>query len=473
MTHKIQVRRGLQSMLPVLDTGEFGFTTDQQRTYIGSPQGNVELAKASELAETRKYPVLLDEVGVTNKSYPYGDVKRYGANGLYDENKDDTQAFQNAIDSSFALKKSVDVSPGIYSIKNTLYLPPNIEIRTSGNRVSYRGLTDGTVINTYTNEVFKPKTGTNCVLEMENLYFHNRHNKYSVLFSGFNLVTSTIRKNNFHSYGIIFLSGIIGISVIENNDMQGIAYSFMAKEHALASGINTVAPSGLIDSYILNNYINGDTAENAVAFRNVQNASSTIRDNFIDFFMIAFDQTDAEPYLTMFKGNIIDYCYRGFVGKVTLSSILDNTFFHIQKSQAYRFPNATNDMTTGDWIAICADSEYGFNRINVSNNFCENVDVFLFVRGRLKHNVNVKGNTYSNTTKRIDYVVGPATWVADDQKHIVIDDLMDINVTTLPSASLSSEGIVSFNRQRVFYNKKQLTNIDGNWYDTLGVIVSS
>lgn len=51
MSHKIQVRRGLQSDLPLLDEGEIGFSLDEKRTYIGSPTGNVELAKASELAD--------------------------------------------------------------------------------------------------------------------------------------------------------------------------------------------------------------------------------------------------------------------------------------------------------------------------------------------------------------------------------------------------------------------------------------
>ena len=50
MARKIQVKRGNQVNLPNLDVGEFGFTIDQKRTYIGSPTGNVELAKQSDVA---------------------------------------------------------------------------------------------------------------------------------------------------------------------------------------------------------------------------------------------------------------------------------------------------------------------------------------------------------------------------------------------------------------------------------------
>ncbi|TCI26760.1 hypothetical protein EVJ32_05125 [Exiguobacterium sp. SH5S4] len=50
MARKIQVKRGNQSDIPNLDVGEFGFTMDESRTYIGSSSGNIELAKQSEVA---------------------------------------------------------------------------------------------------------------------------------------------------------------------------------------------------------------------------------------------------------------------------------------------------------------------------------------------------------------------------------------------------------------------------------------
>lgn len=51
MARKIQVKRGNLVNLPSLDIGEFGFAMDQDRTFIGGSAGNVELAKASELAD--------------------------------------------------------------------------------------------------------------------------------------------------------------------------------------------------------------------------------------------------------------------------------------------------------------------------------------------------------------------------------------------------------------------------------------
>ncbi|MEH7612128.1 phage tail protein, partial [Gottfriedia acidiceleris] len=40
MAQKIQIRRGLKANLPLLDVGEFGFTTDTNELFIGSSNGN-------------------------------------------------------------------------------------------------------------------------------------------------------------------------------------------------------------------------------------------------------------------------------------------------------------------------------------------------------------------------------------------------------------------------------------------------
>lgn len=45
MSTKIQLKRGLEKDLPILSEGEFGFTTDTDKIFIGSSTGNVELLR--------------------------------------------------------------------------------------------------------------------------------------------------------------------------------------------------------------------------------------------------------------------------------------------------------------------------------------------------------------------------------------------------------------------------------------------
>lgn len=51
MGQAIRVRRGDESQLPTLQNGEFGLTQDTQRLFIGTPGGNIEFAKESQLAD--------------------------------------------------------------------------------------------------------------------------------------------------------------------------------------------------------------------------------------------------------------------------------------------------------------------------------------------------------------------------------------------------------------------------------------
>jgi YD repeat-containing protein len=43
MSTKIQLKRGLESDLPILSTGEPAFTTDTRKLFIGSPVGNIQI----------------------------------------------------------------------------------------------------------------------------------------------------------------------------------------------------------------------------------------------------------------------------------------------------------------------------------------------------------------------------------------------------------------------------------------------
>lgn len=479
------------------DTLEDDFVAVQQDASSASPSGaEVAIARAgfntlderltkkeqevtAQFARTPSFPTKLGEVGVIGESYPYGDVKRYGATGVYDENTDDTLFFQNAIDSAYAIKETVNVSAGIYTLKNTLYLPDNIRIICSASKTSYRGNTDGVSIQTYALEVFKPKGGINCRLTMDNIYAYNRSGShYAVLFSGFNFVHAKIMHNHFHFYGTILLSGFQGLSIFEGNDVQGIGYAFATSSNHIDSGVLTVAPSGIHDAFIHHNYINGDTNNNAVAF-DVNISNTSIHSNYIDFLMYGFVlRTGLDG--VMIHGNTFDFCYRVFVGTLIGTVITSNNFRNSKKTEVSRFPNATEEMKTKDWGIFMLDGShqdnsegYGFNRITIANNSTTLTDTFLLVRGRNKHNVKVIGNIYNGVTKKIDYLVAEASWLEGDQSNIFIDDLMYKEYTTLPSSLLTGDYIESFNKQIILYKNKMLININGKWIDSNGQVFIS
>ncbi|MDP4268207.1 MAG: hypothetical protein Q8880_12330 [Bacteroidota bacterium] len=49
MSTKIQLKRGLEKDLPTLSEGELGFTTDTWKLFVGSSNGNIQLAKMSDI----------------------------------------------------------------------------------------------------------------------------------------------------------------------------------------------------------------------------------------------------------------------------------------------------------------------------------------------------------------------------------------------------------------------------------------
>lgn len=54
MSRKIQLKRGLEVDLPTLAEAELGFTTDSQKTFIGSSKGNIQIANQSDVDERKK-----------------------------------------------------------------------------------------------------------------------------------------------------------------------------------------------------------------------------------------------------------------------------------------------------------------------------------------------------------------------------------------------------------------------------------
>ncbi len=84
MPQKILIKRGLHANLPTLDVGELGLTTDRKQVYIGTSDGNKNLASQT-VFDVKEYGATGD--GVTDDS-PYilnalEDIKKAGGGVLY------------------------------------------------------------------------------------------------------------------------------------------------------------------------------------------------------------------------------------------------------------------------------------------------------------------------------------------------------------------------------------------------------
>jgi hypothetical protein len=165
---KIQVRRGYQSDLPQLASGEFGWSVDERRLFIGNgtidegaPEiGNTEIVTTSRdiLDLIKSYTFKGQESGYTsrtgataitpvkrtfqNKLDDHVSVRDFGAVG--DGSTDDTIALQRAIDQVFpqdyylftGTKRTLHIPAGVYLTQANITVPPYVTLTGDGAKKS-------------------------------------------------------------------------------------------------------------------------------------------------------------------------------------------------------------------------------------------------------------------------------------------------------------------------------------------------
>jgi len=166
---RIQVRRGLQQDLPQLAAGEMGWSTDDQRLYIGNgvtgapdyapAEGLTEIVTAPNLTEIGtnllKYTFKGTEAGYTSNTSddPLNPIERslqqvldesvsikdFGAKG--DGITDDTAAINRAISQIYFLalnsthapvRRIINFPAGTYRVTDTILVPPNCTLSGDG-----------------------------------------------------------------------------------------------------------------------------------------------------------------------------------------------------------------------------------------------------------------------------------------------------------------------------------------------------
>lgn len=431
-----------------------------------------DLAVKSDLEGRLSDAQLSGKYGTTSGARPVAkgelviNVKDYGALG--NNTADDTAAFQAGIDAAYTARLPLFVPPGYYKVLGTLKLPQALQIIGTSRLTHGWATADYDIrncrIDTFASPVFDRKDTAsvqNVGLLMEGIEFFNQKAAPAATCfpSTIKLVGSDISKCAFLNYGVVFACEVSGLTRIHRNTFMQIQGQFMT--------------GALVDAWIgPHNYISGHTSYNATAFALAAgSAAAAIHDNFIEFFKFGFNYLAGGGL--MIHGNIFDYCYRAIQGGVTLGGwqISDNLFMHCnQAGGSGYFPNADAPMlVAGSWIAIHAEN--GIVRSTVTGNRFIICDAGQRVRNYPVHRFNSRDNVYDTVTTEMDY--NPFFGgTGGEGEQIQIQEIDLKTVTTLPPAVINSGFLVSYHGQRVIYQNKVVTNINGTWRDGVGTAVT-
>ena len=414
----------------------------------------------NELNNKISYPIKSGEIGVTNINYIYGDVRRYGMNKpVRNDSIDDSEFFQNAINSAYNIKCDVIVSYGQYTINNTIYLPDNITIKGE-NKSQYRAEPKGTLIKTNCLELFKPKTALTVNMNISNLYFLNGGSKYATIFSCINIMKSNITNCEFDMYGTIVI-GTFGLSKMHNNVFEGIQYKGFMSSSDGSNGITFTGGTGITDSNLYSNYFNGFPPSSSILFNCGVN-SSMISNNYIDYFKKVFILSCTSTVIT---GNVFDICFCVFSEKANGYTCTANSFFRISKSYKSSMSSSDNDIQTKEWKCFNYNKDEmtdGFCKdITISSNAINDCDVFANIKVDSISNFKIVSNQFMNCTNEIKYIVKYYT------DGIYIDILDNIIVSEVGESRVDKESS-TFLGQRVIINNNTIKNINNKWYNSLG-----
>ena len=422
----------------------------------------------SQLDKKVSYPVKIgieETTDVIDITKEYGNVQRYGANPVWNATKDDSVAFQKAIDYATTMNISVKVPFGEYVCKNTITLPSTIKIIGEGcdRPIISR-------INIKTSQLFKAKNGSAVNIELSGIYFANESN-FNIIFSQIELSNSKIYNNYFYKIDTFLLGGISHITRIYNNTFSMVRHSLITS--SVPSSLNIEGKNSFItDSYITNNYINGYPSNNPI-MSDAAISTTVIDKNYIDYFHTVFN--DNGGLSSTITRNIFDICYKVFGKNVTGYRIVDNTFQKCSKKYVSNFPNATDDMKNNNWECITTLSTYGSHSTLISNNQCYLVDTFLKIVGGINYDIKSQGNIYINTTNKVDFQPNTMNGNANSLTGMYIEEMEKIICETLPSPNCSPKLslVESYPGQEIIYKNVVLKNINNKWLNLLGTEINS
>lgn len=351
--------------------------------------------------------------------------KRFGASG--GGTVDDTAPIQAALNCAVSFGCALMVDDRYKTTANLVLPVGSGAVTILGNVADsnpFGSLSlDKASIESTGSAVFTQSGAGNVQLVLRDVNFRNNGASSAVIFSGVTLNTSTVVGNSSAKYAYAFdaTSNIVQVSRVNGNRFENNGTVFCA--------------ASVVDSYISENYLNGDPGKNATCFSGTI-ATSVISNNYVDFFKRVFDVPQGNKDVRV-EGNIFDYCWCTFGSSSGQNlgsfSFVGNTWDHCTAAAALpHYTSPDSDMTGTPWRAIDAGSNALTNVTVVGNNVV-GVDGFIRALGGVGA-LRESGNIYDGGYQTGLITVQPAFYSATPA-DIILEALNNNLVTPTFSAT--------------------------------------
>ena len=339
-------------------------------------------------------------------------VLDFGADNTY--SRDNTAAFQAALDHSAATGNTIYFPPGKYRLDGTLYF--NQYASLYGGNQQIFGLNEfdtganqnDVVIITNADVIFKGHNRSESQVELVKLgmvgltFQHSGNMDTSTFFYKLHLFGSYIHNCLFRQYATVILGTIGYVTMIDHNIFLECRKYFLKSKNI--PGLSDPKPAGIVDSYITNNYINGSQYKTEqVGFDVHYIAYSTIHNNFIDFFKAGMQLSGGSG--CVITNNQFQYSRRGIVLENAQLHTISNNIFGLMKAADWSGPWTNHGVDVkaawgNQWVGI--EVRYQTSELTMHGNIGVTVDKLIQFSQAGYRNIFVDGNICTNPNDIID-----------------------------------------------------------------------
>ena len=339
-------------------------------------------------------------------------VLDFGADNTY--SRDNTAAFQAALDHSAATGNTIYFPPGKYKLEGTLYF--NQYASLYGGNQQIFGLNEydtganqnDVVIITNADVIFKGHNKSESQVELVKLgmvgltFQHSGNMDTSTFFYKLHLFGSYIHNCLFRQYATVILGTIGYVTMIDHNIFLECRKYFLKSKNI--PGLSDPKPAGIVDSYITNNYINGSQYKTEqVGFDVHYIAYSTIHNNFIDFFKAGMQLSGGSG--CVITNNQFQYSRRGIVLENAQLHTISNNIFGLMKAADWSGPWTNHGVDVkaawgNQWVGI--EVRYQTSELTMHGNIGVTVDKLIQFSQAGYRNIFVDGNICTNPNDIID-----------------------------------------------------------------------
>ena len=396
-----------------IDTSKFATKADlakKQNTLVSGT--NIKTINGMSMLGSGNISISGGSSGGSGSNVGMKSVLDFGADNTY--SRDNTAAFQAALDHSAATGNTIYFPPGKYRLDGTLYF--NQYASLYGGNQQIFGLNEfdtganqnDVVIITNADVIFKGHNRSESQVELVKLgmvgltFQHSGNMDTSTFFYKLHLFGSYIHNCLFRQYATVILGTIGYVTMIDHNIFLECRKYFLKSRNI--PGLSDPKPAGIVDSYITNNYINGSQYKTEqIGFDVHYIAYSTIHNNFIDFFKAGMQLSGGSG--CVITNNQFQYSRRGIVLENAQLHTISNNIFGLMKAADWSGPWTNHGVDVkaawgNQWVGI--EVRYQTSELTMHGNIGVTVDKLIQFSQAGYRNIFVDGNICTNPNDIID-----------------------------------------------------------------------